>query len=102
VYFSQPNAHRGPQYVDNPNALFEAGMYYGLCAEEGGITSAWIPVREKDSPECPADFRDELMLVVPRKKNGELNGGELRKLISTRVHAMLARGAGDNDVIKKK
>lgn len=70
-YFSEPEAQGGAfRYRDNPNVLFEAGIMYALAANES--ITAWIPVREENSPSLPFDFSAQRILRVPRGQTGAL------------------------------
>lgn len=65
-YFSQQIAKESPKYRDNPNVVFEAGMFHGRSGDLTGTPCGWLPVREKDSPPSPFDFSGERMVLVPR------------------------------------
>jgi hypothetical protein len=63
-YFSEPNAGRSgdaPEYVDNPNVVFEAGMLPALTAASDagdvGEPAGWIPLREMSSLDPPLRLR---------------------------------------------
>ncbi|HWA74167.1 MAG TPA: GAF domain-containing protein [Polyangiaceae bacterium] len=65
-----PDGSGGYKYRDNMNVLFEAGMLNALVAQRVtlGRPSAWIPIREKDSPDAPFDLRAQRTIVVPRSR----------------------------------
>jgi hypothetical protein len=73
-YLSEPApaGGGGTRFVDNPNAVFEAGMLHALANAPSGPPSAWIPIREKESPPAPFDFSHERILEVPRSDTGEV------------------------------
>ncbi|QTR51208.1 TIR domain-containing protein [Candidatus Thiothrix anitrata] len=77
-YFSQKVSDHSPQYIDNANVVFEAGMFHGRVGNSVSIPCGWIPIREQDSPPSPFDFAAERMIIVPRNKHGELNEEKLR------------------------
>lgn len=84
VYFSE--LKDDGTYMDNPNVLFEAGMFHALSNQN--ITEepkAWIPIREKASPKKPFDFARERIITVPRQNDNSLNKQKLKMDIETRL-----------------
>ena len=78
-YMSEPaHGDSGPaKYVDNPNVLFEAGMFQMLHQlrddPSESEVSRWIPVREGPdlTTPLPFDFAGDRILVVPRNSETE-------------------------------
>lgn len=62
------------RFVDNPNVLFEAGMFHILRRNRGEQLEGWLPIREDlaYTTEIPFNFAADRILVVPRN-NGQLN-----------------------------
>lgn len=54
------------RYKDNPNVVFEAGMFHGRLGNSTQSPYGWLPVREESSPPPPFDFAAERMVVVCR------------------------------------
>ena len=82
-YFSEP-AKQG-QYQDNANVLFEAGMMQALAFSPNALLQAWIPVREKESPDIPFDIAAERMLWVHRV-DGKLDEAAFADALRQRVN----------------
>jgi predicted nucleotide-binding protein len=76
-YLSEPNDSDNEEYKykDNPNVLFEAGMFHSLCNLDK--TKSWIPIRERSSPRAPFDFLTQRMIVINRLDNDTLNQEDL-------------------------
>jgi hypothetical protein len=97
-YFSELNDDKSansPQYIDNPNVLFEAGMLHARTianeSGQGGEPTGWIPMREKDSPPPPFDFAAERILIIPRFPDGSLNEDRLREMLSARINSLFGQ-----------
>ena len=87
-YFSQLGETDG-SIVDNPNVIFEAGMFYALTSSLDG-KSRWLPIREKSSHAPPFDFAADRLVNVQRNSNGAVNIQSLRAEIHKRLDALLA------------
>jgi hypothetical protein len=93
-YFSEPRSVESgdtPEYVDNLNVVFEAGMLHARTSDSatGGDAGGWIPLREVDSPPVPFDLAAERTLHIPRFGDGTLNQERLREMFSTRIERLL-------------
>ena len=77
------------EFRDNPNVIFEAGMFHGRTEADNAVPSKWIPVREKDSPKPPFDFAQERILLVERNKDGSLREKVFANKFRELVAAML-------------
>jgi hypothetical protein len=86
-YFSEPD-HNSNLFVDNPNVIFEAGMFHALTSSSDG-QSRWIPLREERSEAPPFDFAADRLLKIGRKTNGQLNEQAFRSEIKKRLNALL-------------
>ena len=55
-------------YQDNPNVLFEAGMFHILRSNRADSLHGWLPIREAAElcGEVPFNFANERILIVPR------------------------------------
>lgn len=72
VYFSEKSE---TGYTDNPNVLFEAGMFHALVndRDEDTLTKDWILIRERKSMEkTPFDFAHERIIWVERNGKGAI------------------------------
>lgn len=86
-YFSQPDLQSN-LFVDNPNVIFEAGMFHALTSSVDG-KSRWIPIREENSSAPPFDFAADRLLNVHRDSTGKLNSQAFRAEIAKRLEALL-------------
>lgn len=86
-YFSQPNESSN-QFVDNPNVVFEAGMFHALTSSSDG-ESRWIPIREEHSGTPPFDFAADRILNIRRNTEGKLNKQAIQAELSKRLEALL-------------
>jgi hypothetical protein len=77
------------EFRDNPNVIFEAGMFHGRTEATHAVPSKWIPVREKDSPKPPFDFAQERILLVERNKDSSLKEKVFANKFREMVDAML-------------
>lgn len=76
-------------YTDNPNVLFEAGIFKGRTHASG--RSVLIPIREESSPELPFDLRHERVLNVARTRAGKLSAGTFERSLHSTISAMIGR-----------
>lgn len=92
-YLSEPSeGQEPPQYRDNSNVVFEAGMFHGRVGDIDAPVS-WIPVREKDSPNSPFDFAAERMITVPRMEDehaGEIDDALFVERLRNSLDLMLS------------
>jgi hypothetical protein len=73
-YFSEPMPEGSEyKYFDNPNVIFEAGMFQALTNSPGEKPIGWVPIREKESPPPPFDYGSDRILLVERLNNNSLN-----------------------------
>ncbi len=86
-YLSEP-VERG-KFQDNSNVLFEAGMMQALTNSASAQPKAWIPIREKESPDIPFDIAAERILVVERTDDGVFNKGDFIKSLRARVNTLI-------------
>lgn len=92
-YLSEGNENDSEyKYQDNPNVVFEAGMFHGRTKYITREVSNWIPIREKESLPAPMDFSSERTIYPPRNKDGELNIERLRSEFIKRVEAVIGGG----------
>lgn len=91
-YFSEPVTDSAGHFEDNPNVLFEAGMLHSLTNSPVGTPSAWIPIREKQSPRIPFDFASERILLIERNRDGELMEERFRADLRGKMKALLRNG----------
>lgn len=88
AYFSEFSSTGENKYHDNPNVLFEAGMFES-CQKIGGRGPlAWIPVREASSEGFPFDIASLNTVIVRRDENGNPIG-DVKREISSRISAIL-------------
>ncbi len=87
AYLSESHAEGG--FVDNPNVVFEAGMFHGRASLLASSAAPWIAIREKDSPEPFFDIAQERILTVPRKKDGAIDEARFSKALASRLEAMI-------------
>ncbi len=87
-YLSEPIEKVNQSYQDNSNVLFEAGMLEAIGSNED--REIWLPIREKDSPETPFDFRVNRILQVPRINDEELNEPLFRDLLKSHLSVIRA------------
>lgn len=86
-YLSEPTGEPGC-YTDNPNVVFEAGMFHALTSDQQGQTR-WIPIREKGVTPAPFDFAHDRMLMVPRDDQARLNTQKFRTELTKRLESLL-------------
>lgn len=92
-YFSEPEGSGSaqPEYRDNPNAVFEAGMLQSLANSPDAKPTAWIPIREKNSPPAPFDFASERTIVIERDQYNEVNKQQLCYKLDNQIKEWFAR-----------
>lgn len=95
-YFSEKN--EDGEFVDNPNVIFEAGMFHGRTSALGGATSLWIPIREvnqgenqeeKSEDDIFFDLNQERILKIKRNKDGSLKKSAFEAELSQRIDSMI-------------
>ena len=86
-YFSQPGDDG--IYRDNPNVVFEAGMFHGRMDHVSILPASWIPIREQQSETVPFDFAQERLVIPDRSDAGELRATALADLLRKRLLTML-------------
>ena len=86
-YFSEKG--EDGRYFDNPNVIFEAGMFHGKTSGLGGVASAWIPIREKESPDPFFDIAQERIVEVERDEDGGFQAAKFEETLRRRVGAMI-------------
>ena len=86
-YFSQPGDDG--IYRDNPNVVFEAGMFHGRMDHVSILPASWIPIREQQSETVPFDFAQERLVIPERSDAGELRATALADLLRKRLLTML-------------
>ncbi len=86
-YFSEPDAPP-TTFRDNPNVVFEAGMFHAATSDQHG-TTRWIPIRESASGPTPFDFAAERMVLVNRDDDGTLNEHALSAELRRRLDQLL-------------
>jgi len=89
VYLSEPNTNHA--YQDNPNTLFEAGMFQALSNQPNSPVFGWLPIREKEGLRIPFDFASDRVLIVPRLKSGELNKEDFYREFKKRIHSIITK-----------
>lgn len=91
-YFSEPNTSKMEkkyEYQDNPNVIFEAGMFQSLTNSPSLQPFGWIPVREMNSPPTPFDFAADRFVIIERLNHGELNMDEFSDNLRKRVKTLI-------------
>ena len=72
-YLSEEISDDPNRFRDNPNVLFEAGMFHALVNLSYGDQRKWIPIREKESlRDIPFDFAAERRIEIQRDEQGEI------------------------------
>lgn len=78
-------------FYDNPNVMYEAGMFQGLAHDVTQRAWNWLLVREPDSL-APFDLTTVNMLLVPRNDDGSLMVDDFKMELGKRL-ANLVPGA---------
>jgi hypothetical protein len=78
--------------LDNPNVIFEAGMFQSLtnvAATEA--PTGWIPIREPPDlcPSPPFDFAQQRMIIVERFSDQKPNLDRLQADLKDRIETLL-------------
>jgi len=85
-YFSEPDPGSVQEYIDNPNVIFEAGMFQSLTNSPREKPIGWVPIREEKSPPPPFDYGSDRILIIKRLNDHSLNqqafGADLKRRIS--------------------
>jgi hypothetical protein len=94
-YFSElaEDAKGEFRYQDNPNVVFEAGMFQSLTNPAAtDDPTGWIPVREPHplSPPPPFDFAQQRMIIVQRLTDNRPNLDKLRADLKARIEKLLS------------
>ena len=91
-FFSEPSESAdGLAYQDNPNVLFEAGMFHVLRGNRADSLNGWLPIREHEdlTGRPPFDFANERLLVVPRT-DGQLDAPALQERLERFIESLVA------------
>ena len=85
AYFSQLGDNGN--YVDNPNVVFEAGMFHAMTSDNLSKEPVrWIPIREAKSGKKPFDFAHQRIIEIRRIKGNKIDDIEaIKTLISERL-----------------
>jgi hypothetical protein len=74
-------------FVDNPNVLFEAGMFHARSTTSE--SARWIAIREQASAAVPFDLADNRFVLVPRDKTTGLASDELGAMLARSLSVLL-------------
>ena len=74
-------------FVDNPNVLFEAGMFHARST--ASESARWIAIREQASAAVPFDLADNRFVLVPRDKVTGLATERLRAMLASSLSVLL-------------
>ena len=91
-YFSEPmpgGSDSKVKYFDNPNVIFEAGMFQSLTNSPGEKPIGWVPIREQQSPPPPFDYGSDRILQVERLSDNSLNVQTFVSNLSKRISNLL-------------
>lgn len=80
----QPNA-----YFDNPNVLYEAGVFQGPATDPTSRGQNWMLLRERDSPEAPFDITTVNTLMIPRDDDGNLLERDFEVAVQARLDQLI-------------
>ena len=95
AYLSQqPREGAEHAFFDNPNVMYEAGMFQGLANDVTQRATSWLLVREPDSL-APFDISTVNMLLVPRHKDGSLKVRKFNEALSQWLTNLIAGLADD-------
>ena len=72
IYFSEIDDEEKGTFRDNPNVVYEAGMFQSQKYDTLSPTKFWIPIREKNSPKLPFDFAKERTILIERDDENEI------------------------------
>jgi Predicted nucleotide-binding protein containing TIR-like domain len=93
-YFSEPTSDSSGKfkYQDNPNVVFEAGMFQSLTNPAAtDAPTGWIPIREPHTlcPPPPFDFAQQRMIIVERLEDNRPNLDKLQADLKNRIDVLL-------------
>ena len=77
-----------PLYIDNPNVLYELGMFRGLLRARSEPSRGAIIIREQDSPVVPFDLLPYRRIDVPRSPSGSIDYAKLRQEVKRYIEAL--------------
>jgi hypothetical protein len=77
-----------PLYTDNPNVLYELGMFRGLLRARSEPARGAIIIREQDSPVAPFDLLPYRRIDVPRSSAGSIDHEKLRQEVKRYIEAL--------------
>jgi hypothetical protein len=77
-------------FRDNPNVIFETGMFHALRESTDITAREWLPIREGPPEDAPFDFRPMRMVVVPRDGEGRLQVDRFRADLGRSIRELLA------------
>jgi hypothetical protein len=80
----------GISFRDNPNVIFETGMFHALRESTAITARQWLPIREGAPEEAPFDFRGMRMVVVPRDGEGRLDEDRFKTVLGRSIRELLA------------
>jgi hypothetical protein len=86
-YLSEKGQNGG--YADNPNVVFEAGMFHSLMHSPQSDGRAWTPIREPEPPPSPFDLAAQRTVLVPRDGEGRLNEPKFKEHLEDAIKKML-------------
>ncbi len=89
-YFSEPIESKSeqPEYQDNPNVIFEAGMLHSRSVNNLNFPADWIPIRKKNGSVAPFDFSSERTILVDRTTNGTVDKENLKIILKNRIEEL--------------
>lgn len=93
--FAQPESPDATVYVDNPNVLYEAGVFQGLGAQTSRSEN-WLLIREENAPDPPFDLGTVNTLLVPRE-DGQLLSEEFETRVNDRIENLFGRRPETSD-----
>jgi hypothetical protein len=82
--------HGSISFRDNPNVIFETGMFHALRESTDITAREWLPIREGPPEDAPFDFRPMRMVVVPRDGEGRLQVDRFRADLGRSIRELLA------------
>lgn len=89
AYLSEPEpTPDGDVFVDNPNVLYELGMFRGLLKVPTEPPTAAITIREGTAPEAPFDLSAYRRIDVPRLADGGVDYAEFREQLTAHFDAL--------------
>lgn len=76
-------------FRDNPNVIFETGMFHALRESSAITARQWLPVREGAPEEAPFDFRGVRMVVVTRDQENRLDEDTFKTDLGRSIRELL-------------